>query len=292
MRKLVITAKVTNKDADSFKQYLKEIYLIKTLTSEEELYYTQKASNGDVNAKKQLIERNLRFVVSVAKQYATQQYPLSDLVNEGNIGLMMAVEKFKPEMGFKFISYAVWWIRKIIIEHINNHGRLVRLPANKINNLSKLDKQINELEQKLGKHVSPHEAMLVFSDTESSMNLSDSNVSILETLSSFTIDSLDKNIGDESNPLILEDTIIDDTTFINSDVELINNEMKKHLSDIIDSLKPKEKDIIVKLFGLDGCTPRTLNDVGEEFGVTREAIRQIREKTLKKIKEKLEEIDY
>ena len=153
MKQFVITSKVTNRENQSFNQYLKDISEIEVFSSKEEVICAEKASRGDKKAIDELVRRNLRFVVSVAKQYATTQNPLEDLVNEGNIGLIIAAEKFKPEMGFKFISYAVWWVRKIIMEHLSKHGRLVRLPANKINSLSKLDKQINELEQKLGRNV-------------------------------------------------------------------------------------------------------------------------------------------
>ena len=154
MKQLKISTKLTNRDIHSFNQYLKEISDIDVFTPEQEAICTEKACKGDQDAIDELVRRNLRFVVSVAKQYATPMNPLEDLVNEGNIGLMLAAQKFRPEMGFKFISYAVWWVRKIIMEHLTKNGRMVRLPANKVNSLSKLDKQIHLLEQKLGRNVS------------------------------------------------------------------------------------------------------------------------------------------
>ena len=142
MKQLVITNRITSRETESFNLYLKDIYSLEVLTPSEETALAIRVNAGDIKAKDELIRRNLRFVITVAKQYANSSNPLEDLVNEGNIGLIMAAEKFKPEMGWKFISYAVWWIQKLICEHLAKHGRMVRLPANKINSLSKLDKKI------------------------------------------------------------------------------------------------------------------------------------------------------
>ena len=294
MKQLVITAKLTNREIHSFNQYLKDIAEIDVFTAEEEAICAEKASHGDKEAMDELVRRNLRFVVTVAKQYATAQNPLEDLVNEGNIGLIIAAEKFKPEMGFKFISYAVWWIRKIIMEHLSKHGRLVRLPANKINSLSKLDKQINQLEQKLGRSVSIHEIIEEFgsefglSNKQTPKKISDEYI-LLDMLNDFTMDSLDRDIsGDEGNGTTLGETISDDSIFKSAEQQLITNDVKKQLNEVLDILKPRDKQVMIGLFGLDGNLPRTLNDIGEEIGVTREMVRQIREKSLIKLKKKLE----
>src|ERR1039458_8758932 len=166
MKQLVISARTTKRDTASFNLYLREISEIKMLTPEEELICANKVVLGDKAAIEELIVKNLRFVVSVAKQYAKAENPLEDLVNEGNIGLMIAAKKFRPDMGFKFISYAVWWIRKIILEHLAKNGRIVRIPANKINDLSKLDKKINKMEQKLGRNLDTQELIKEFGKDE------------------------------------------------------------------------------------------------------------------------------
>ena len=153
MKQLIISNRITKRDTESFNLYLKEIYNYEILTASEEKALSIKVNNGDHLAKNKLIQHNLRFVVSVAKQYCSSTNLIEDLVNEGNIGLIIAADRFKPEMGFKFISYAVWWIQKVICEHLAKNGRMVRLPANKINDLSMLEKKISAVEQKKGRAV-------------------------------------------------------------------------------------------------------------------------------------------
>ena len=294
MKQLVITAKLTNRENQSFNQYLKDIADIEVFTSEEEIICAKKASLGDKQAIDELVRRNLRFVVSVAKQYATAQNPLEDLVNEGNIGLIIAAEKFKPEMGFKFISYAVWWVRKIIMEHLSKHGRLVRLPANKINSLSKLDKQINELEQRLGRNVCIQEIIEEFGsdmdfDGKTSEKKFKNEYMLLDMLNDYSMDSLDRDMnGDEGKGTTLAETISDGSIFKSAEQELITNDVKKQLNEVLDILKPRDRQVMIGLYGLDGNLPRTLNDIGEEIGVTREMVRQIRQKSLGLLKKKLE----
>ncbi len=292
MKQLTITTKLTNRENQSFVQYLREVSEIKVLTPEEEVILTEKASSGDKQAIEELVKRNLRFVVSVAKQYATPQNPVEDLVNEGNIGLMMAAERFDPKTGFKFISYAVWWIRKIIMEHLSKNGRLIRLPANKINALSKLDKQINELEQKLGRNVSIREVMDNYNvdvdvlDALSNYGKSSSDLEVLSMLSGYSMDSLDRELGHDEGGSTLGDNVVDNT-FDTNDHNLLYDDMKKELNKVLDTLKPRDRQVIVALFGLDGSIPRTLKDVGDEIGVTREMVRQIKEKSLIKLRKRL-----
>lgn len=292
MNNLTITARLTNRDDISFKQYLREISAIKPFTPEEEFECAKKASDGDVAAIDELVIRNLRFVVSVAKQYVTAQTPLPDLVNEGNIGLITASKKFKPELGFKFISYAVWWIRKVIIEHLANYGRIVRLPANKLNSLSKLDKQIHLLEQKLGRDVSIIEVVDEFS-SEMDLGFTTSDDSeykklkdeyqFLGVLSGYNVDSLDRQIGDgnDNNVSSLLEVIGFEGSYEPTDTNINNMDVKRTIDYGLTKLKPRDKKIMVSLFGLDGTHPKALKDVGEEFGITREMVRQIREKSLK-----------
>jgi len=298
MKQLVINARLTKRETLSFNQYLKDIADIEMLTPEQEILCTEKASRGDKKAIDELVRRNLRFVVSVAKQYATNQNPLEDLVNEGNIGLIIAAEKFKPEMGFKFISYAVWWIRKVIMEHLAKHGRLVRLPANKINSLSKLDKKVNQMEQKLGRNVSISEIIEEFEQELASDAKTEGSASykkmceeyeLLDILNDYSMDSLDREIGgDEGGGTLLSDTISDTSTFKPADHDMISQDIKNELSKVLDVLKPRDRKIMIALYGLDGNMPRTLKDLGDEVGVTREMVRQIREKSLIKLKKKLE----
>ncbi len=187
---ITIHERMTSRESQSFKKYLKDVSNIPMFTTEEQQLCTEKASSGDKEAIKELIERNLRFVISVAKQYVNSNNTLEDLVNEGNIGLIIAVEHFKPEMGFKFISYAVWWIRKVILEYLAKNGRFIRLPANKINDLSKMEKNIAKLEQKLGRPADVIEIVNEFGD-----QINKEEAMLLKALGGFTMDSLDREIS-------------------------------------------------------------------------------------------------
>lgn len=300
MKQLTITSKFTNRETESFNLYLKDIYSLDILTPEEETVLAIKANNGDKEAKDELVRRNLRFVVSVAKQYANANNPLGDLVNEGNIGLIIAAGKFKPEMGWKFISYAVWWITKIILEHLEQHGRMVRLPANKINVISKLEKKLNKLEQKVGHSVTIDELVdeaiselvtegMSSDEQEKAIDKLKDEYYLLDSLTAYSIDSLDREIGggDDSGHTTVADMILDETTFKQTDHLIIDANIKTEVSRIIDTLKPRDKRVMVALYGLDGNTPMTLKEIGDEVGVTREMIRQIKEKTLKTLKIKL-----
>lgn len=297
MKQLVISNRLTNRETQSFNQYLKEIAEIDVFTPEEELLCAEKASLGDKESIDELVRRNLRFVVSVAKQYANIQNPLEDLVNEGNIGLMIAAEKFKLEMGFKFISYAVWWIRKVIIEHLNNHGRLVRLPANKINSLSTLDKKINELEQRLGRPVDIYEIIDEFGEdfkaqaekrgAKSSMEKILTEYEDLDTLSSFTMDSLDRELSDGEHGVSLYETISDENNFTSTDMGLVKEDIKNDIRTLLGKLKPRDEQIMIYLYGLDGEDPKTLRDVSEIIGITTEMVRQVKLKSLDLLRNKI-----
>lgn len=292
MKQLTITTRLTNRDDESFVRYLREISEIKVLTPKEETELTKRTSKGDKEAIDELVKRNLRFVVSVAKQYATPQNPVVDLVNEGNIGLIIAAQKFDPTSGYKFISYAVWWVRKLIMEHLTKNGRMIRLPANKVGVLAKLDKQINQLEQKLGRNVSIREAVDNFSLDEETMdvlsNFSDSldDFEVMSALSRYGMDSLDREIGGDENSMTLLDMVVNDT-FESNDHNLLKEELNSEIKQALNSLKFRDRQIMIALFGLDGSFPRTLKDVGDEFGITREMVRQIKQKSLLTLKNKL-----
>lgn len=279
MKQLKISHKLTNRENESFKQYLKEIGDIEIFeTPEEEYAVAERASLGDRKAIDELVKRNLRFVISVAKQYVSDDLPLEDLVNEGNIGLIMAAEKFTPTMGYKFISYAVWWIRKLILEHIAKHGKMVRIPANKLNSLSKLDKKIAELEQIKGRRVDVQEVIEEFGN-----EINDDDFVFLDVLSSYSMDSLNRQVGNEEGSLLGE--LIADKSFKPTDHLLSGSDLIAEINASLNVFKPRDKRIMDALYGLNGATPMTLKEIGEEVGITREMARQVREKCLKKLRE-------
>ena len=290
MRSFKITAKVTNRDSDSLKEYLRNISAIEMLTSEEEFEVAMRATKGDETAINELVTRNLRFVISVAKYYKTSSISLSDLINEGNIGLIKAAHKFNPEnkkgkngKHMKFISYAVWWVRKAILEFLGNNGRMVRLPHNKINDLSKLDKYINELEQREGRNIDIQEVIDELGDDASKDSLE-----LLDVLSTYSMDSLDREIGGSDDGKTTLGELMSDDTFKPTD-HLVNDfDIKHEVGRMLNTLDDKNKRVIIALYGLDGNLPMTLAEVGDELGYTRETIRQLKEKTLTKLKAKLD----
>lgn len=282
MRNLVITAKVTNRDNDSLKQYFREIASFERFTVEQEARCAMKASLGDEYAREELVKRNLRFVVSVAKQYETRDVALADLINEGNLGLIKASQRYKVDTGFKFISYAVWWVRKFITEYLSKNARTVRLPANKLSGLSKLNQQISSLEQKLGRNVDAEDVI-----DEIGEYIGDDDVKSLARLNSLSVESLDRNINEDSGSLTtLGDMLPDNDFFRTSDHRVIQNDSKVQIEALLNSLNEKERDILVMFFGLDGNQPMNLNEIGEVRGVTRESIRLTKEKALKKLQTK------
>jgi RNA polymerase primary sigma factor len=275
MKQIGINASITSRESESFNKYLKEISKITPFTLEEERICAKKASNGDLDAREELVKRNLRFVVTVAKQYVTSNSPLSDLVNEGNLGLIMAAERFNPDNNVKFISYGVWWIKKVIIEHISKYNRMVRLPSNKISLLSKLDKLISEHEQKTGYKVDIQQL---------SDELDTDEFEHMDVLTSYRMDSLDKQFGDsEGEGGTLLDLLSDDTSFKSTDHLVSELDHNSTIMTSLGSLREKDKHIMILLFGLDGNEPRTLQEVSDIVGMSREMIRQIKNKTLVKL---------
>lgn len=277
MKQLKVTQKITAINNESFKQYLKDVSEIPTFTPQEELECTAKAATGDQKAIDELVKRNLRFVISVAKQYATDSLPLEDVVNEGNVGLIMAVQKFNPEMGYKFISYAVWWIRKLILEYISQHGKLIRIPANKINAINKLDKKMHELEQKLGRRPDISEICEYF-DEQSSQK----DYMFLDKINHTKVDSLNTAIGNDEWDSTLGDIIADDT-FGPSDHLMNTNDVSFGIEASLSTLKPRDRYVIEAFFGLNGRYQMTMNEIGEELNLTSEMIRQIKIKSLEKL---------
>jgi len=284
MKQIGINASITSREHESFKKYLKDISKINGFTPEEERICAKKASLGDLNAREELVKRNLRFVVTVAKQYVTPSSPLEDLVNEGNLGLIMAAERFNPDQNVKFISYGVWWIKKVIIEHITKYNRMVRLPSNKVSILSKLDKKISELEQKNGYKVDIQEL---------SNELETDEFEHLDILTTYRMDSLDKQLGDDSDGGTLLDLLGDDKSFKPTDHLVSDLDHNATILKCLDGLREKDKNIMILLFGLDGNEPRTLQEVSDIVNMSREMVRQIKNKTLIKLsKQKSIQVAY
>lgn len=278
MKSIRVTNRITKRENQSFKQYLSEISEIKMFTPEEEADCARRASNGDASAIDEMVKRNLRFVVSVAKQYENPTASLEDLVNEGNVGLIMAAQQYKVDTGFKFITYAVFWIRKYIMEYMAKNSRLVRLPSNKINSLNKYNQKVSELEQRIGGDVHFFD---IVDNLESTM--SEDEIKELEGISTMHFDSLDEYIGDGDSKSSLYE-LISDESIKPSDHLILLGDLRAQIQKSLNKLKPRDKKIMIHLFGLDGSNPLTLKEVGEEVGLTREMVRQIKEKSLLLIK--------
>ncbi len=280
MKVIRVSNNVTDRSVGTIKQYLTDIARYNVLTNSEEEMYTLKAANGDKSAKDELVRRNLRFVITVAKQYEMNGVELDDLINEGNIGLVMAAESYNPTTGFKFITYAVFWIKKLILEYLAKNGKLIRLPANKLAVINKLNKKAAEMEQKMGRNVDISEILHDSSEITDGEDLSDFN-----QLSMLSFESLDSPL--DSDVTASRHDVMADESCKPTDYELNHNDLKKQISNGLKILKPRDRQIMVLLFGLDGSTPLTLEAVSEKFDLTREMIRQIKQKSLVKLKDVL-----
>jgi RNA polymerase primary sigma factor len=276
MKQIVINQQITKRESDSFKKYLQEISKIEPFaTSKDEHECAVKAWTGDKKAKDELIRRNLRFVVSCAKQYQINGVTLEDLVNEGNVGITNAADRFDPTMGFKFISYAVWYIKKEIIQFLSSHGRMIRLPNNKIDAVAKFRTNISKLEQELQRPVETNDILKAYSE------YTKDDIDLLNELAFNNVSSLDISVGDDDSST-LADLIIDDN--IGSDELVMKSDIEVNINNLISVLTPNEHKIITMLYGLDGQSPCTLADVGEVFNISRESVRQKKDKAFKKIK--------
>ena len=284
MRPLVITPSFTQRDSDTFNQYLSDIASIKMFTPEEEHECAVRAYNGDEKAIKELIVRNLRFVVSCAKQYRVHSVTIEDLVNEGNHGLMCAAKRFNPSKGFKFISYAVWYIRKDIQEYLTNYSRLIRLPVNKVTGISKYDDMISRLEQKLQRPVVIDDIIAALDE-----RYTEDEIHEFCEISNKEIISLDKQF-DEDSEFSLYD-VIEDDSFGKTDDAMLMRERNELVKEMLNTLTPKQQQVMTSLYGLDGNAPMPLDSVGKLIGVSRERVRQIRDKVLKMLKKKYRKSD-
>jgi len=275
MRQLKIAQQVTNRETPSLEKYLQEIGRVELITPEEEVILAQKIRQGDQKALEKLTKANLRFVVSVSKQYQNQGLSLPDLINEGNVGLIKAAQRFDETRGFKFISYAVWWIRQSILQALAEQSRIVRLPLNKVGTLNKINKAYARLEQELQRepHAGEIAALLDLPEAEvkESLNSSSRHVSMDAPL-----------IQDEDNTMY--DVLRGDDNRDSPETGLIYESLRKEIDRVMDTLPAREADVLRLYFGLDGKYQMTLEEIGEKFDLTRERVRQIKEKALRHLK--------
>jgi RNA polymerase primary sigma factor len=274
MRQLKIIKQITNREDLSIDKYLDDISKIKLITAEEEADLAGRIHKGDLIARDCLINANLRFVISVSKQYQNQGLSLSDLINEGNLGLIKAAEKFDETLGFKFISYAVWWIRQSIMQALAENMRIVRLPINRINHINKIKKSIAELEQKYEREPTILEITQV-------LELTPNDVTIAVNNSARHI-SMDTPFvqGEEGN---MYDVLINEDSS-SPDKELLTNSLKEEIERVLNKLNQREANIIRFCFGLNNNHARTLAEIGEEYNLTIERVRQIKERAIKRLK--------
>jgi RNA polymerase primary sigma factor len=273
MRQLKITKSITNRESASLDKYLQEIGKEELITVEEEVELAQRIKKGDQAALEKLTRANLRFVVSVAKQYQNQGLSLPDLINEGNLGLIKAAEKFDETRGFKFISYAVWWIRQSILQALAEQSRIVRLPLNQVGSLNKINKAFSKFEQEHERKPSPEELA-------KSLELSADKVSDTLRVSGRHV-SVDAPFADGEDNSLLDVLINNDSP--NADRTLIQESLSKEIHRALATLTEREADIIRLFFGI-GCQEMTLEEIGERFGLTRERVRQIKEKAIRRLR--------
>jgi RNA polymerase primary sigma factor len=277
MKSFKITKQITNRTgSETFTKYLNEVSKIKPFESADEEYLcAMKATKGDTSAMDELITRNLRFVISVAKSYHVNGVQLQDLVNEGNSGLVIAASKFDPSKGFKFISYAVWYIRRQINDFLNKSGKIIRLPVNKLNDLNKLKSEVDKLQQIHGRDI--------FDVDLFDMGVDDKLVSYLINLDSTKVSSLDSPISNDSESGLLID-IITDMSCENTDHLVLEDENNNILNKLLSNLTPQQRIVIKLSFGIGDGEPKTLGEIGDKINISKEGVRQIKNKSLKILK--------
>jgi len=274
MRQLKISKQITNRESQSLDKYLQEIGKVDLLTPDEEVDLAKRIRSGDPLALEKLTKANLRFVVSVAKQYQNQGLTLGDLINEGNLGLIKAAQRFDETRGFKFISYAVWWIRQSILQALAEQSRIVRLPLNRVGSLNKISKTFSELEQKYEREPSPDELADVLEVTTNevvdTMKISGRHVSMDAPF-----------VQGEENSLL---DVLEDDSEETPDSSLMNDSLRREVQRALSTLTQREADVIALYFGLNGEHAMTLEEIGERFNLTRERVRQIKEKAIRRLR--------
>lgn len=274
MRQLKISKQITNRESQSLDKYLQEIGKVDLITADEEVQLAKRIQAGDQRALEKLTKANLRFVVSVAKQYQNQGLTLGDLINEGNLGLIKAGQRFDETRGFKFISYAVWWIRQSILQALAEQSRIVRLPLNRVGSLNKISKAFSQLEQQFEREPTAEELAevldMTINDVEDTMKVSGRHV------------SMDAPFADgEENSLL--DVLTDDDQ-IRPDNSLMSESLRREVERALTTLTKREADVLRYYFGLGGIPPLTLEEIGDKFSLTRERVRQIKEKSIRRLR--------
>ncbi|MBK3518314.1 sigma-70 family RNA polymerase sigma factor [Carboxylicivirga marina] len=274
MRQLKITKQVTNRETPSLDKYLHEIGKVKLLNADEEVVLAKKIKQGDNKALERLINSNLRFVVSVSKQYQNQGLSLPDLINEGNLGLIKAAQRFDETRGFKFISYAVWWIRQSILQALAEQARIVRLPLNKIGSINKVNNAFSRLEQDFQREPTADEIAKILEiapkEVKEALKVSSRHVSMDAPLKK-----------DEDNTLY--DVLLSNDS-LSPDTHLLDDSLRQEIDRSLATLSTRESDIIKLYYGLSGEPPYSLEEIGKLFNLTRERVRQIKEKAIKRLK--------
>lgn len=277
MRQLKIIKQVTKRDTASLDKYLQEIAKMDLITPQEEVELAMRIKKGDMKAHDKLIKGNLRFVVSVAKQYQNQGLSLPDLINEGNLGLIKAARRFDETKGFKFISYAVWWIRQSILQALAEHARIVRLPLNKIGSINKINQTYMKLIQEFEREPTAEEIAkeLEIAPREVKEAMVNSAIHV----------SMDAPIGNDDDAVNLHDVLIN-SEIQKPDNDLVNESLQKEIERLLKTLSYREAEIIRLYFGLSKQHPYTLEEIGEKFDLTRERVRQIKGRILKSLQRK------
>jgi RNA polymerase primary sigma factor len=274
MRQLKIVKQVTNRETPSLDKYLHEIGKVDLLTTEEEVELASRIRKGDHKALEKLIKANLRFVVSVSKQYQNQGLSLPDLINEGNLGLIKAAQRFDEPRGFKFISYAVWWIRQSILQALAEQARIVRLPLNKIGSINKINRAFSDLEQLYEREPSVQEIAemleMASEDVKDAMKSASRHI------------SMDAPIKDDEESTLYDVLLSKDAT--SPDKGLLTDSLRREIERVLSMLTYREANILRLYFGLDTKYQYTLEEIGHEFNLTRERVRQIKEKAIKRLK--------
>ncbi len=275
MRQLKISKQITNRESQSLDKYLQEIGKVDLLTADEEVILAKRIRTGDKAALEKLTKANLRFVVSVAKQYQNQGLSLSDLINEGNTGLIKSAQRFDETRGFKFISYAVWWIRQSILQALAEQSRIVRLPLNRVGSLNKISRTFSELEQKYEREPTPEELAEVLdlsvNEVNDTMKVSGRHVSVDAPF-----------VQGEENSLL---DVLENTSEEKPEEGLMNESLRKEILRSMSMLTEREADVILLYFGLGGYQSMTLEEIGVHFNLTRERVRQIKEKGIRKLRQ-------
>ena len=272
---MVNSAKLQTKLDNSLAIYFKEIDSIPLMAREEEYELALKAKQGDIIARDKILKANLRFVVSVAKKYQCSAFELNDLINEGNIGLMIAIDKFDPEKGYHFISYAVWWIRQTILKAIYEKGKMIRLPSNKTNDIIKIEKARKSLKAKLSEEEELEQVAIM-------LNMTPLHVQEMMMISK-DVFSLDSKVGgDEADSNSLGE-MLEDITSISPEDNVIEIDMKEQIDNALSTLTGREAEILRYRFGLNGKKSMSLKEVGEVFNLSKERIRQIEKKAIKRL---------